>query len=486
MSIACLYRAKYRGNLAATCSSAMDPGGLARDKAPRIPHAHADTAVRGTLALPPGASVERAFLVWAGDSQGCAPRIGSICLRTPASAANRLPGAHHVAASGFETVRTAGCSCFSSWADVTRQVTQGGPGDYAAYGCESSPQECDAGGWALYVYYRDDAQPFMDLSFHSGIAAVGGAFGSTLAFTLDGLQTPLAGPVGGTIAAVELTAAAGGAQCFYVENTLMAGTRSPSNGFDNADALMNARPPQSAPSRTRITAHVMPLCGCEVQNGASRVTSRLYAPGPPADTGAASPSFVAGVALAFQAYEVALAAAMDVSCDDGTPVAGAGATVCVRLSNVSSYATAVNAVYFGVLPPQLAFIPGSMRVEEGTFGGYTGPLTDAVDGDAGYVAPGGNTLHIHVGRGASGAAGGALQPGDSLVVSYRAVIADALDAGAILRCEGVLFVTARETGEEFSVRSAAQLIICGDKPTTAPPGHALQKEAAPAGQPALI
>jgi uncharacterized repeat protein (TIGR01451 family) len=79
--------------------------------------------------------------------------------------------------------------------------------------------------------------------------------------------------------------------------------------------------------------------------------------------------------------------------------------------------TALNTVVRASLPACVNFIPGSLRVVSGT-ATAAGRLSDNAGDDLGYWT--GGVVNVNVGRGATAKAGGAMAPGDSVTVAFRA------------------------------------------------------------------
>lgn len=147
----------------------------------------------------------------------------------------------------------------------------------------------------------------------------------------------------------------------------------------------------------------------------------------------------------------------NVSTPSAFPVIGDVLTYTVQITNASSYATGVNSAFRDALPSSLTYLPGSMRIASNNYGGHTGPLTDPIDSDEGNAS--GNVVNINLGPDATPTAGGTLRPGNTVTVTYQAVINSNAVSGDIITNIGVVTTTSSETGETFVATGESSVTV---------------------------
>ena len=140
-----------------------------------------------TVTLPAGSTVLWAGLYWSGHSSSVnrdkvqfkAPGAGSYTQLTAAPA--------DVLTSTTQAAR------YRAFRDVTTQVAAAGAGTYWVGDVQSTTGSDRFAGWALFVAYRDDAQPIRRLNVYDGLGTVDSTH--TFQTTIAPFHTPATGTV---------------------------------------------------------------------------------------------------------------------------------------------------------------------------------------------------------------------------------------------------------------------------------------------------
>ncbi|THF76202.1 DUF7507 domain-containing protein [Cohnella fermenti] len=159
------------------------------------------------LRLPEGSEVLYAELVWAGTyrvSGGTNNYIDyidkSVAMTTPAAATFAIAPDPATAQLSY---RNATYNYFRS-ANVTEQVRNGGAGPYTVGGVvgniDLGNSTANSAGWTLCVVYDNPALPFRNLSLNVGIVEIAVGSDPSVTTTITGFATPTEGPVNGRMA----------------------------------------------------------------------------------------------------------------------------------------------------------------------------------------------------------------------------------------------------------------------------------------------
>jgi hypothetical protein len=140
-----------------------------------------------TVTLPAGSTVLWAGLYWSGHSSSVnrdkvrfkAPGAGSYTQLT--------------AAPADVLTSTAQAARYRAFRDVTTQVAAAGAGTYWVGDVQSTTGSDRFAGWALFVAYRDDAQPIRRLNVYDGLGTVDSTH--TFQTTIAPFHTPATGTV---------------------------------------------------------------------------------------------------------------------------------------------------------------------------------------------------------------------------------------------------------------------------------------------------
>lgn len=451
MSINTLYHDQYRGDFTATGASIAVYMAKKYLKAPEITDPTIFQATRGKLVIPDTATVERAFLVWAGDNYGADVVTSSLYLRTPASRSASLADANYIFTDQYEVSSSWGFNYYGFSSDVTDLVKKGGSGDYWVYNFDMQPLVGGIpgkAGWSLYVFYKDETASYKNLSFYAGLLGVGALFTTPVTITLDGILTPSEGEVLGRIGATTLNATAGESDSFYVNSTPMSDDYTPVDDFSNSistlnNALIDSWPPQTIPPDENCEEYqtkVVALKGDEVPNDATEIDVSIdvprYAP--------TSNDQIVAIVTAFELYSANISIVK--TADKELPNIGDTLTYTVEITNSSSYSTVSNSVFTDIIPSKLSYVAGSMRIVSNNYGGYAGALTDAIDGDNGDFS--GGTVRVFLGPDATPSGGGTLLPGDKVTIEFQAVVISSANIGDLIKNTATVTVFSSYTGEE--------------------------------------
>jgi RNA polymerase sigma factor (sigma-70 family) len=157
-----------------------------------------------TLALTPGATVAKAWLVWgghSGDPKVTLDRTGidAVTLTTPKGISVSV-GADPASVEPPSADPTSAVDYYAR-ADVTTIVQDAGAGTYTfgSAGFGSMKGTNLAAGWSLVVAYDDPAAPLRLLTVLDGLVTAGGAGAQATTVTFGGLGPIAAGQHGGTV-----------------------------------------------------------------------------------------------------------------------------------------------------------------------------------------------------------------------------------------------------------------------------------------------
>jgi hypothetical protein len=190
-----------------------------------------------TVSLPAGSTVVWAGLYWAADSTNVSR--GTVSFKAPSGTYQSIS-----AAGADILTSTVWPTRYRAFRDVTALVAAGGSGSYTVANVQADTGADHFAGWALFVAYRDDAQPIRRLNVYDGIGSVDTSH--SFQTTIAPFHTPAAGPVTTKVGLLAFEGDAG-----------MTGEASTFNGHALSDALNpanNAMNSTIEASGTRLTA----------------------------------------------------------------------------------------------------------------------------------------------------------------------------------------------------------------------------------------
>ena len=139
-----------------------------------------------TVTLPAGSTVLWAGLYWSGHSASA--NRDKVQFKAPgAGSYTQLTASETPLSSTTQTAR------YRAFRDVTAQVAAAGAGSYWVGDVQSSTGADRFAGWALFVAYRDNAQPVRRLNVYDGLGTVDSTH--TFQTTIAPFHTPATGTV---------------------------------------------------------------------------------------------------------------------------------------------------------------------------------------------------------------------------------------------------------------------------------------------------
>lgn len=331
---------------------------------------------------------------------------------------------------------------YSAYADVTELVKGVGVGEYWGADVHASTGKDTYAGWSLVVAYENTSLPHRDLKVFGGYQVI--QSGKSESVSISGFRAPEVGPVNATIGAVVYEGdTAYGGDSLKVNNTLLSDQQTPSNNFFNG----------------RITA------GGEIRRDRNPAYDSTFIDAKTVDTvGVIQPdSTTATVTFSTTSdryYPAVLTTQIDLATADmvghktvknlnGSSSSKVGDTLEYTMTWTNEGKdTAIDAVLTDKLPPNVQYVPGSLKINPGTPEEIL--PTDVTDDDVAEVS--GNIVTVRLGEGADGKNGGSFPIDASATVVLRVkVLTDA--AGTTVDNTVDMKYTSEKTEEETSSSS---------------------------------
>jgi uncharacterized repeat protein (TIGR01451 family) len=345
--------------------------------------AWASNASKASLAVPIGATVLYAELIWSGTIGSLATAVydtQAVSFTTPSgSTYSIVPSGATKGSSGTYYTRSA---------NVTGLVQLGGSGTYTVGGVPAqiaTSGSTDAAGWTLAVAYADPSQVARNLTIFVGAEQVGAA-----PATVSGFCTPVTGTVNGRLAvsAIEGDATGTGDYMLFGPTSTLGladrvyGPNNPANGFlgrtvDNFFASQingdNGTLDTSGTFGTRNQIIVASGSGTNVSAARQGyditnvdVSARLLN----SQTTAAAQGNSASDNFAINALGLQINVTTPVfpvsnakKVNKTTTFVGDQLTYTIDLDNRAGNGAANNVVFFDNVPPGTSFVPGSITVD---------------------------------------------------------------------------------------------------------------------------
>ena len=149
-----------------------------------------------TVTLPAGAAVLWAGLYWSADTSAgtngaAAPNAaakGTVSFKVPGGSYQSISAdAANVLTSSLQATR------YRAFRDVSALVAAGGAGSYSVADVQAGTGQDRFAGWALFVAYRDNAQPIRRLNVYDGLGTVQN--GTSFSTNIQPFHTPATGAV---------------------------------------------------------------------------------------------------------------------------------------------------------------------------------------------------------------------------------------------------------------------------------------------------
>jgi hypothetical protein len=148
------------------------------------------------VTLAPGATILWAGLYWGADTNAGTNGAAAPSAAAKGTVSLRVPGGAYApisAAAGDLLTSSLQASRYRGFRDVTALVSAAGAGTYSVADVQSGTGQDRFAGWALFVAYRDNAQPIRRLNVYDGLGTVQN--GTPFQTTIAPFHTPAAGPL---------------------------------------------------------------------------------------------------------------------------------------------------------------------------------------------------------------------------------------------------------------------------------------------------
>lgn len=116
------------------------------------------------------------------------------------------------------------------------------------------------------------------------------------------------------------------------------------------------------------------------------------------------------------------------------------------------------------IPPNKAYVPGSIALSSNTTRMPTGSRTDTAGDDTAEFDAGNNRVVARVGRNASATAGGLFKPGDAQQLRFRVTVNAATQRGTLVDNFATVTYRAQTVGTDITDVSDADAVAAGDQP----------------------
>lgn len=356
------------------------------------------------LSLPAGAQVLFAGLYWggevtAGSGGSAAPNAAArntIKFKTPGGAYQTLTA----------TTLDDGQIIYQGFKDVTSLVQAGGNGQYTVGNLQTGTGADRLGGWSLVIAYRDTNQPARNLTVFDGLQSVNGTTGATI--PVSGFLTPPSGQVKTELGFISYEGDAGlVGDSASLNNTTLSDATHPANNFFNSHISRDGvdtgnKNPNYANQLGFDISYVKAdgILGNSATSATIRTTTSgdVYAPGV--------------ITFATEIYAPKIVQTKTVTDDNGGDVEeGDVLTYTITNANQGQDGTS-GFVLRDPIPANTDYVPGSITV------GGAGK-SDTTDNDTAEFETANNRIVARLGTGATGTAGGNIQPGATATVTFK-------------------------------------------------------------------
>jgi uncharacterized repeat protein (TIGR01451 family) len=400
------------------------------------------------LALPAGSTVLFAGLYWSGFVPANTANRDKVKFMGPGDANYATVTASQMDVSDTAPATPGTRIYYQGFLDVTASIAARGNGKYWVGDIQSAADTNTYAGWSLVVVLQNSIYPVRNLTVFDGFGKVASSVGDT---TLDIPVGPFLTPPLGTVnASVGFVAWEGDATITgdkaMIKNgtataatlntafTVLADAASPATDFFNSSIAKNgvnvsARYPNDINNLgTDIDQLALPGI---LPNSATDATIRLISTG---DT------YLPGVVtFAVDLYTPSFPSITKTAVDlnGGTTVPGDQVEYTMAITN-SGLDPAINTVFSDIIPANTTYVPGSAVVASGV--GF--PTFDSLNNRV--VAP--------VGIGSTPAAGGTVNPGDTVSIKFRVTVGAAA-AGTVVHNQAKVDYTAKTLNKAFTYKS---------------------------------
>ncbi len=419
---------------------------------------------RARLNLPVGASVAFAGLYWGGFST--AASRNTVRLATPPSAGAYTTLTATVVDDSSATATPAGA--YQGFVDVTSAVSSAGAGTYTVANITTTVAVTgNYAGWSLVVVYRLASDPTRNMVVYDGYRRVAGA--ANVDITLSGFTTPPFGTVtsklgivgydgdkGSTEGAAGLQFGQSVATLAPVFNGLNPQTDVFNSTISTLGANVGTREP-AYPNTLGFDADIF-LPNTQLPNGATGAVVRVSSSNETIDLGVvtlATNIFVPNIKDTF------VKTVTDVN--GGLVLPGDILEYTISFGNTGNDPTTRIVVLDGI-PPNTTYLPNSIAYASTSPGLPIGTRTDATGDDSAEFDAPGNRIVARVGRTATFALGGQVNPGDNQTVSYRVTVNPLTPGDTVIDNFATVTFRSLTVGTDISDVSDADLAAPGDQP----------------------
>ncbi len=391
------------------------------------------TRTAALLQLPQNVTVAYARIYWSSTEREDTTNITSIVLDRPG--ANGFSRTIVPAPTDFQFVPSA----FQATADVTDLVQTAGSGLYRVSSAGGFPKNVlldqsvddNYAAWALIVLYRRDGDPVRNVAIYDGLSFISGITPSSLA--LSGFVVPPQGASDSKMAViayegdVDLTDDA----LSFNSMPLSSGPMGSETNFFNSSRAQYGQPVSVTGDLPQLSGQPGSMSGLDINivNITPYLAANKIDASVQMTTGSIGTSdtyYVGVLATSIVSRKPILDSVLSVP-SGLNPLPGDTVEYTLTLRNLGDD-TASGVIFSTVLPPELVFVPGSLRIISGA---NSGSKTDAASDDQGEYDAASRTLRVRLGNGANATQGGTLMVGEApIVVKYLVQIADSAN-GAI-------------------------------------------------------
>ncbi len=409
------------------------------------------------LSMPAGASVLGAWLYWGGRSES--PYRGTALLDVPG-------------AGGYATITDGSVDWFedssvgyytelySASADVTTLVQAAGAGSYTVADVRGDVGFVGAAGWTLVVVYEAPGAPLRNVTLFDGYAKVDD--GIPVSVTVSGFLTPLSGSFDSELSFISVE----GDVQFTGDGvdldtgsgpTALGNAVRPTSNFFNSTITDGA-----GYTSGRTPSYVNQMgwdagtfdVGGTMANGASTATITLNT-----DSDTYGPSFIG---FSSEVFEPEIDTTMTVADVNGGDVQdGDLLEYTITLTNTGADAADGVEVIVDV-PNDCAYEPGTLEIVSGP---NAGPKTDLSGDDQANFDAVDDAVVFRAGDGAGAFAGGTVDAGDSVVMSFRVMIDPGTPTGTVISAQADVAYEAASLGDAHTGLSDGDPALPGDNPT---------------------
>lgn len=402
-----------------------------------------------TLSLPTGSTVLFAALYWGSRTNSALPSSTTTVKLQPPGAAAYTTLTSDALYKTTLSVFPVSTPVYAAFKNVTAQVQAAGSGTYRVGGIAMDAANDGLGGyggWSLVVAYRNNAEPFRNLSVFDGLTIINGS--NPQSVTISGFLTPATGTVNARIGSVAYEGDAPLIQDSLIfasgsATTTLSDTENPSTNFFNSSisSLVTSKNPDYL-NQLRIDI------------------DRINAPAGTVPTSATVTFTTSGdvyfpqvLTTAIDIFVPNLTADFVKTASDlngGQLLPGDVLEYTVSFSNTGQDG-AINTVVRDPLPAGTTYVPGSLQVLTGA---NAGGKTDASGDDQAEFDSANNRVVFRLGSGANATSGGAFAPGQGSSFRFRVTVNNNT-YGKVISNTATINYNAQTLGTAFSDTAGA-------------------------------